>query len=120
MEARRVLSGVVVALAHTFVDGVVDRAGETVKTHIHADFQEHVDDAGVLANRAVAGGAHAAVGQNLRNRVFGGRAFFGLIRARQVGDVVRGVVIADVLQRASNGFDEVGLFDVGCHGGVLR
>jgi hypothetical protein len=25
------------------------------------------------------------------------------------------VVIADVLQRASNGFDEVGLFDVGGH-----
>ena len=90
---------------------------KAVKTHVHADFQEHVDDAGVLADRAVAGGAHAAVGQNLGNRVFGGWAFLGLIGARQVGDVVCGVVVADVLQGTGNGFDEVGLFDGGCGGG---
>ena len=98
-----------------FVDGVVNCASEAVKPHIHTDFQEHVDDASVLADRAMPSRAHAAVGQNLGNRVFRGRAFFCLIRARQVGDVVRWMVVADVLQRACNGFDEVGLFDVGDH-----
>ena len=108
--AQRVV-GVVVAAAHAFVDGVVQAAGEAVPAHVHADFEEHVDDAGVLADRAVAGGAHLAVGQDLRDRVLGGRALLALVGARQVGDVVGRVVVADVLQGGGDGFDEVGLFD---------
>ena len=111
---------VVVALAHAFVDGVVYRARKTIKPYIHANFEEHVDDARVLANRAVARRTHAAVGQNLRDRVFGGRAFLSLIRSRQMGDVVGRVVVADVLKCTCNGFDQVGLFDVGGHGENIR
>ena len=37
--------------------------------------------------------------------------------ACQMGDVVSGVVVADVLQCSGNGFDEVSLADRG-HGGV--
>ena len=105
--------GVVVGLAHALVDGVVQAAGKAFPAHVHAHFQKHVDDAGVLANGAVAGGAHFAVGQNLRNGVFGGRALLALVGPRQVGNVVRGVVVADVLQGGGNGLDQVGLANRG-------
>ena len=108
---------VVVAATHTFVDGVVQAAGEAAPAHIHADFEEHIDDARVLANRAVADRAHLAVGQNLRNRVFGCRALLAGIGACQMRDVVAGVVVADVLQRSGNRFDQVFLGNGG-HGGV--
>ena len=116
--AQRVV-GVVVALAHAFVDGVVQAAGEAFPAHVHADLEEHVDDAGVLADRAVAGGAHLAVGQDLRDRVLGRRALLALVGARQVGDVVGRVVVADVLQGGGDGFNQVGLADGGGHGGLL-
>jgi hypothetical protein len=109
--AQRVV-GVVVAAAHAFVDGVVQAAGKAFPAHVHAHLQEHVDDAGVLADRALAGGAHLAVGEDLRDRVLGRRALLALVGAGQVGDVVGGVVVADVLQRGGDGFDQVGLLDV--------
>src|SRR3546814_14269354 len=61
-----------------------------------AYLQEHVDDAGVLADRALALGAHARVGQDLRNRILGRRALFGLISARQMLNIVLRMGIADV------------------------
>jgi hypothetical protein len=106
---------VVVATAHAFVDGIVQAARKAFPAHLHAHFQEHVDDAGVLADRAVTGGAHLAVGQDLCNGVLGGRALFALISTGQVGDVVGRVVVADVLQCGSNRFDEVVLSDLGGH-----
>jgi hypothetical protein len=108
--AQRVV-GVVVAAAHAFVDGVVQAAGEAAPAHVHAHLEEHVDDAGVLADRAVARGAHLAVGEDLRDRVLGGGALLALVGAGQVGDVVGGVVVADVLQRGADRFDQVGLLD---------
>ena len=105
-----------VRTAHAFVDGVIQAAAKAFPAHIHADFQEDVDDAGVLAHRPVPGGAHLAVGQNLRNRVFGGGALLARIGTRQMRDVVRGVVVADVLQRGGNGLDQVGLAYGGAHG----
>ena len=103
----------VVALTNALIDCVVNAAGKTIPAHVHANFQKHIDDAGVLANRPLAGCAHFAVGQNLRNRILGSRAFFSLIGACQMGDVVGRVVVADVLQGGGYGFDEVGLFDGG-------
>ncbi|MNT12115.1 hypothetical protein D3C72_1470300 [compost metagenome] len=114
--AQRVV-GVVVAAAHAFVDGVVQAAAETFPAHVHAHLQEHVDDAGVLADRAVARGAHLAVGQDLRNGVLGGGTLLALVGLGQVGNVVRGVVVADVLERGADRFDQVGLLDRGRHGG---
>ena len=108
--------GVVVTAAHAFVDGVIHAAGETFPAHVHANFQKHIDDAGVLANRPVACGAHFAIGQNLRHGIFGRRAFFSLVGPRQVGNVVRRMVITDVLQGSGNRLDQVGLAD----GGVRR
>jgi hypothetical protein len=110
--------GIVVAPAHAFVDRVFQAAGEAIELHVHADFEEHVDDAGVLADRAVAIGAHLAVGQDLRNRVFGRRALLALVGAGQMRDEISRVVVADVLQRGGNGFDQVVLFDQCGHGSV--
>src|SRR5262249_11526400 len=112
--AQRVV-GVVVAAAHAFVDGVVQAAGEAAPLHVHADLEEHVDDAGVLADRAVAGRAHLAVGQDLRHRILGRRALLALVGLGQVGDVVGRVVVADVLEGGGNRLDQVGLLDDG-HG----
>ena len=95
--AQRVV-GMVIGAADAFIDGVFKAAGKTRQPHVHADFQKHVDDAGVLTDRPVAHRAHLAVGQNLRNRVFGGRALFAFVSAGQMGDVVSRVVVTDVLQ----------------------
>jgi hypothetical protein len=82
-------------------------------------FEEDVDDAGVLADRPLALGAHARVGQDLRDGVLGRRALLALVGARQVGDVVGRVVVADVLQRGGDALDQV--FGVeGGHGRTLR
>ena len=104
---------VVVALTHALVDGVVQAAVKAFETHIHADFQEHIDDAGVLANRAVTGRAHLAVGQDLRDGVLGGRALLGFVGARQVGDEVARVVVRDVLQGGGNRLNQVVALDDG-------
>jgi hypothetical protein len=107
-----------IALAHTLVDRVLEAAGQALEAAVHADLQEHVDDAGVLAHRPPAFGAHARIGQDLRDRVLRRRALFALVGARQVADVVGGVVAADVLQGAGDGVDEVGVADRGGHGAV--
>jgi hypothetical protein len=60
---------VVVAATHAFVDGVFQAATEAFQAHVHADFDEHIDDAGVLTDGAMTQGAHFAVGQNLSDGV---------------------------------------------------
>jgi len=106
-----------VAAAHAFVDGVLQAAAEAVEPAVHADLQEHVDDAGVLADGAVAQRAHLAVGEDLRDRVLGRGALLAFVGAGEVGDVIGRMVVADVLQRRGDRLDEVGLLDAGGHGG---
>jgi len=90
-------------------------AGRGFKAHIHAHFHKSVHNARVLADGPVALGAHAAVDQNLRNRVFGGMRLFALVRFGQASDVVYRMVVADVLQRARNTRNKIFLPDDG-HG----
>jgi hypothetical protein len=89
---------------------------ETLEAHVHADLQEDVDDAGVLADRPVALGAHLRIGEDLGDRVLGGRPLLELVGAGEVGDVVGGVVVRDVLQRRGDAVDEIGVADRGGHG----
>jgi hypothetical protein len=77
------------------------------------DLEEDVHDAGVLADRAVTLGAHARVDEDLRDCVFGGVRLFALVGFGQIGDVVDGVIVGDVLQRVGHTLDEVFLFDHG-------
>src|SRR5690606_26937490 len=72
------------------------------------------------AQRALAFGAHARIGEDLRHRVARGRAFFALVGAGQVADVVDGMVVADELDAISNRLDEVFFFDENGHGSKGR
>ena len=60
-----------------FLDAVhkIYKSGEV---DVHADFDKGVDDAGVLADGAVALGAHAGVDEDLGHGVFGGGGLFAL------------------------------------------
>ena len=122
--AAEFVVGVEVGAAYAFVaHGLeVESCGAAVgafPADVHADFEEDGDDAGVLADRAVALGAHARVDEDLGHGVFGGGGGFELVGAGEVGDVVDGVVVADVLEGVGYGLDQVVLFD-GCHGSVRK
>src|SRR5690606_21843933 len=77
---------VVVGATHALVDHVLHAHGRVIPTHVHADLEEHGDDAGVLADRAVALGAHARVDQDLRHRVLGRGRFLALVGGGEVAD----------------------------------
>ena len=87
---------------------------------VHAELKEDGDDAGVLADGAVALGAHAGVDEDLLDGVFGGRRLFELVGAGEIGDVVLGVEVGDVLEGVGDGLDEVGLGDGGHRGGSVQ
>ncbi len=59
------------------------------------------------------------VGQDLRDRVLGGRGFLALVGFAQGLDVVQRVVVADVLEGVGDGLDQVFLFDGG-HAQISR
>src|SRR5690606_13141872 len=105
------------APAHPLVTELL-QAALGVQAHIHADLEKDVDDAGVLADGPASLGAHARVGQDLGNGVLGRRAFLALVGARQVLDVVGGMVITDELHRVGHGLDQVIFLDEGCHNGL--
>ncbi|MNS71487.1 hypothetical protein D3C72_1048590 [compost metagenome] len=113
-SAQRIVR-VQVATAHAFVTEFLQGA-LGVKAHAHADLQEDVDDAGVLAQRTLAFGAHARIGQDLRHRVARGGAFLALVGARQVADVIDGMVVADELNAIGYRLDEVFFFNDDGHG----
>ncbi|CRQ72479.1 hypothetical protein PAERUG_E16_London_17_VIM_2_04_14_02080 [Pseudomonas aeruginosa] len=105
----------VVGAAHAFVDHIVDAHGSAVPAHVHADPDEHGDDPGVLADRAVAGGAHARVDQDLRHGVAGSRRFFAQVGLMHGLDEIDRVVVGDELQGIGDALDQVVLLDHG-HG----
>ena len=94
-------------------------AGRGLEAHVHAQLDEGVDDARVLADGAVALGAHAAVDEDLRHGVARGRRLLALVGLGERADVIHRVVVADVLQRARNARDEIFLPDDG-HGWLLK
>jgi hypothetical protein len=98
--------GVVVGAAHALIDHILQRLFG-FQTAVLAPFDEDVDDAGVLADRAVPFGAHAAVGQDLRDGILGRRALLHLIGVTQRADVIHRVIIGDVLQRVGHALDQI-------------
>ncbi len=107
----------VVGATHTFVDHVVDAHGRAVPAHVHAHADEHGDDAGILADRTMASGAHARVDQNLGNRVAGSRRFFTQVGLVHGLDEIDGVVVRDELQGIGDALNQVVLLD---HGHAAR
>src|SRR6201999_3370167 len=88
-----------------------------VPAGLHAELDECGDDTGVLADGAMAFGAHAGVDEDLGHGVSGRGGLFELVGAGEVGDEVLGVVVGDVLEDVGYGLDKVGLFNGG-HGFV--
>ena len=106
-----------VGAAHAFVHHFLHAQGG-VPAHVHADLEEDHGNPGVLADRAVAFGAHARVGQDLRDGVTCGGAFLALPGFAERLDVVERMVVADELEGVGDGLDEVFLADGG-HGRLL-
>src|SRR5690606_25769829 len=80
-----------------------------------ANFQEYVDDAGILANGAMTFGAHARIGQDLGDGIFGRRTFLALIGARQMFDVISRVIKTDELYGVCDRLNQIAFFDNGSH-----
>ena len=70
-----------ISAPHALIDRIFERILETFKAHVHADLEKNIDDAGVLAYRPVAFGAHARVGQDLGDGVLGRGRLLALIGA---------------------------------------
>ena len=111
--------GVEPGLASALVDHLLEGhhavTGRRLPLDLHSDLDECGDDASVLADGTMALGAHAGVDEDLRDGVLGGVGLLVLVGAGEVGDVIDGVVEADVLQRVGYGADYVVLADDG-HG----
>ncbi|MNE37384.1 hypothetical protein D3C80_1312330 [compost metagenome] len=107
----------VVGAAHAFVDHVVQAHGRAIPAHVHTDAHEHGNDTGVLADRAVASGAHARVDQNLGDGVTCSRRLFTQIGLMHGLDEVNGVVVRNELQGVGNALNQVVLLD---HGHAAR
>ncbi len=111
----------VVGVEPGFADALVDHLleghhavlGGGLPAGLHADFAEGGDDAGVLADGAMALVAHAGVDEDLGDGVLGGGGLLVLVGAGEVGDVVGGVVEADVLECVGYAADYVVLADDG-------
>ncbi len=101
-----------VGLAHTFIDDFLERQARFQSAFL-PPFDHHIDDAGILADRAVALGTHPAVGQDLRDRVLGGRTLFSIVGLTQRADVIHWMIVADILQRIGHAFDKIRFTD--CH-----
>ena len=106
--------GVQIGAAHAFVHHFLN-GFRGLPGHVHANFYEGHHDAGILADRAVAFGTHAAVGEDLGDGVLRGRRFFQFIGAAQGANIIHRVEIADVLQRIGHGGDDILFADHG-HG----
>src|SRR5581483_12042173 len=87
------------------------RAGSAGPADVHADLHEYGHDACVLADRPTPFGAHAAVGENLSDRILRGRTLLELVGPPERGDVVERMVVADVLQGVGYALDEIFLFN---------
>src|SRR3546814_16861891 len=104
-----------IGLADAFVDHVLKTHGRAIPAHIHADLYKDSDDSGVLTDRSVNLGAHAAVGEDLSDRGLGGGALFGAIVRAEPPDLVHRGLVADVLQRIRYGGAPLG-WTVSRHG----
>ena len=58
-----------IGASHAFIHHLIERE-RGIPAHVHSDFDEHDDDAGVLTNRTMTLGTHARVGQDLSNGIF--------------------------------------------------
>jgi hypothetical protein len=99
-----------IGAAHALVDHVLERHLR-IPAHVHAHVGEHHDDAGVLADRPASLRTEARVGEDLGDGIARRRRFLQLVGLAQRVDVVRRMVIGDVLQGVGDAVDEILLPD---------
>ena len=109
--------GIDLGTANTLVDHVVQAHACAVPAYVHAHAHEYSDDAGVLADRPVAGRTHPRVDQDLCHGIAGCWRFFAQVGLVHRLDEVDGVVVGDELQSVSNALYQVVLLD---HGHAAR
>ncbi len=117
-RGAQLVFGVEIGTADAFIDHLLHRLRCVVETAVHAPFDEDIDDAGILADRTMPFGAHAAVRQDLRDRVLGRGRLFGRIGFAERADIVHRVIIADELERVGDAFDKISLLDRNGHGPI--
>ena len=103
-------------------DALVDHVGEAhiaLPLHVHAYAQKHRDDTRVLADGALAFGAHARVDQYLRHGVFRRGIGFPLVGIVDGLHEVDRMVVGNELQRVRHAVDQVTLANQGGHDGFL-
>ncbi len=103
-----------VGAAHTFIDHIRYRQGG-IPAHVHANFQEHGHNTGVLADGPVALGAHTGINQDLRHRILGGGVLLHLPGAVHGLYEVQRVIVGNELQGVGDAVDKIILTDNG-HG----
>ncbi len=111
-RGAQLVVGMVVGAAHALIDDLLQRL-RAVETAVLSPFDEHVDDSGVLAQRAMAFGAHAAVGQDLRDSILRRRTLLGLVGFAERADVIHRMVVRNVLERVRHALDYVVFRDDG-------
>ena len=103
-----------VAAPNACVDHLLHRQG-AFPLNLHADGEEHIDDAGILADGSFANGAHAGIHQHLGQRRLGGWRLLLFPRLDHGSQKVGRVIVGNELQCIGHTLDQVFLADDG-HG----
>ena len=104
-----------VGAAHALVDHLSHAHRGAIPAHVHADLQEHRNDAGILTDRAMTLRAHARVDEDLRHGILRRTGLLPFVGLGQGADEVGRVVVGDVLEGVGDALDQVVLLDRG-HG----
>ena len=107
MDARSLFSGFEIGAPHAFVDHGLE-IERRIPAHAHAHLDEHHHDAGVLADGPVSLGAHARIGEYLRDGVAGRRALLHVVGTPHGANEIRRVIVGNVLQGIGNAGDHIG------------
>ena len=98
--------GIEIGAAHPFVDHLLQGACG-LQPAVLPPFDEDRHDAGILADRAMPLRAHPRIGEDLRDRVLGRRSLLRLIGDAERADIVHRMIVADILERVGDAFDQV-------------
>ncbi len=107
--------GVAISAANAFVDHVFQAHGG-VPADVHPDLHENSHNAGILANRPMALGAHSGVDQDLRHGILCRCGLFPFVGLMYGLDEIHRMVIGNKLQSVCHALYKIILSDHRRHG----